>query len=62
MDKDTRTERSKEERYTRAGELAEDKELGGNIRGGKIGGGGPEPSVDVNSNTLTNKGQSLVTG
>ena len=29
---------------------------------GKGGGGGPEPSVSGNSNTLTNKGQSLVTG
>ena len=51
----------KEERDTRVGELAEDKELGGTIGGGKRG-GGPEPSVNRKSSTLTSKGQSLVPG
>ena len=51
----------KEEIDTRAGKLDIDKELGGDIGGGKRG-GGPEPSVNRKSNKLTNKGQSLVTG
>ena len=54
-------ERRKEERGTRRGELAEDKDLRGNIGGGKRG-GVPEPSVNRKSNTLTSKGQSLVPG
>ena len=38
-DKDTPKEKRKEERDTRAGELAEDKELGGTIGEGKREGG-----------------------